>query len=211
MNHKAKFQCDPSMIPHCNKVFKGEYDYIQFPYKDINTIVDIGANAGAFVIWAAAKWPKAKIHAYEPSRENFAHLKANVENFELTDRVTIYNKAVSDFVGTGFLTEPTHNAGDRELKPLITLGNDVAPKGEEVDVTSIGSVPNCDFMKIDCEGSEFKIIPAMTQRPRFIAMEFHNIPFSLFAKLIPPYQIWGMNQIVPTLGTVKLVKDPSRG
>ena len=58
-----------------NEVFSGEYE----SGHDGSglTIVDIGANIGAFAVWASLRWPGSTIHCYEANPETFPYLKRN--------------------------------------------------------------------------------------------------------------------------------------
>ena len=45
------------------------------------TIVDIGANVGAFTVWAAEKFPQAKIYAFELIKENYDFCIEKVKDY----------------------------------------------------------------------------------------------------------------------------------
>jgi tRNA1(Val) A37 N6-methylase TrmN6 len=57
-------------------VLAGEYDY-GFSGRGL-TVLDIGANVGAFSIWADMRWPGSTIYAYEPHPGTFAMLERNL-------------------------------------------------------------------------------------------------------------------------------------
>jgi methylase of polypeptide subunit release factors len=42
------------------------------------TIMDVGANAGVFCLWARHCFPKATIHAYEPNPRSIPFLRSNL-------------------------------------------------------------------------------------------------------------------------------------
>src|SRR5947207_13118313 len=63
------------------------------------SIVDVGANIGAFTLDVAARYPAATIHAYEPDPETCGVLRRNVEANGLSSRVRISNEAVSSEAG----------------------------------------------------------------------------------------------------------------
>ena len=68
------------------------------------TIVDIGANIGAFTLDCAARFPSARIDAYEPDPRAFDMLTKNVTANRLEDRVRVYAEAVGRAPGVLSLT-----------------------------------------------------------------------------------------------------------
>ena len=69
------------------------------PVDPVGTIVDIGANIGAFTLDCAARFPTARIQAYEPNPRAFRMLEANITANDLTSRVCVYQEAVGRSVG----------------------------------------------------------------------------------------------------------------
>jgi tRNA1(Val) A37 N6-methylase TrmN6 len=55
------------------------------------TIVDIGANVGAFSIWASLRWPDSVVHGYEPHPQTFEILRRNLAT---RPNVVCHNAAV---------------------------------------------------------------------------------------------------------------------
>ena len=55
-----------------------EYDLEMSPAP--STVLDIGANIGAFALRARTQWPKATIRCYEPVMENYRALVKNISN-----------------------------------------------------------------------------------------------------------------------------------
>jgi methylase of polypeptide subunit release factors len=54
-------------------------------------VLDIGANVGAFSIWAAHRWPGSTIQAYEPNPSTFALLQTNTRRYPM---IRCHNAAV---------------------------------------------------------------------------------------------------------------------
>ena len=62
----------------CRSVFEGEYSYPRERIEDVRTIVDLGANCGAFAVWAMTWWPEIRnYHGYEPNLDALGLLEAN--------------------------------------------------------------------------------------------------------------------------------------
>jgi hypothetical protein len=79
----------PALHEDADLIFNGGYDVPMLaPPK---TVLDIGANCGMFTVWAARRWPGARIHAYEPDKENFRLLKKNAWG----DASSLVNAAVA--------------------------------------------------------------------------------------------------------------------
>src|SRR5688572_26717732 len=58
------------------------------------TIVDVGANAGSFAVYAAQSCPGARILCYEPEPQNFLRLRQNLRVNGLDGRVAAFQSAV---------------------------------------------------------------------------------------------------------------------
>lgn len=117
-------------------------------------IVDVGANIGCHTVSYAKINPNARIWSFEPQKETFKFLEKNVTNNELTDRVLIFQKALSHKEGAARLAHEstqTH-AGHGVNRGGIGFGED----GEEISTMTLDSLdlPGLDFMKIDVEGAE---------------------------------------------------------
>lgn len=158
------------MAPHVEAVLAGEYDTPGL--NGIGRILDIGANCGAFSVWAARRFPGAAVHAYEPWPENYHALLTNVSDYisvypyrlaivgRLVPRVTLH----AGYSNTGCVSE--HDIGEQVLGCTV-----------EVDAKPASSLPACDFLKVDTEGSELEIITAYLaagHRPAAIVYEWHR-------------------------------------
>ncbi len=135
-------------------------------------VLDIGANVGAFTLWAARAAPQGKIVAVEPEAGNFAILQQNValnraENVELLQAAVGAREGQAVISAGGVLSSTAGGAGSSvQAVPQVTLASLVARLGE------------VDLLKMDCEGAEFDIffstpLPVL-QKIRRITMEYHN-------------------------------------
>jgi FkbM family methyltransferase len=147
------------MAADIDGVLAGEYE-AGFDGEGL-TILDIGANVGAFSIWANLRWPNSRIHAYEPNPATFAMLTGNVAH--LTN-VTCHQQAV--FPGEpGVRLLFSRYPGDGEAGLVDYIGNTFDELREDrlVAVPTIdpSTLPRCDVLKIDVEGGEAAILEAM--------------------------------------------------
>jgi len=169
----------PTLSPdHCRDVLEGAYD---IPYNPSTppTILDIGANIGAFSLWASLRWPGCSITAYEPHPDNFALLsstKSNHSSLQPLDSLRIYNIAVSDHDATSSpLRNNGLNCGEFSLySPPESLLPSVS-----VPVIDAVRLPTADILKIDTEGAELSILSRLHATGRLsdfraIVLEFHS-------------------------------------
>jgi len=145
------------------------------------TVVDIGANAGYFSLFAAAKFPHSRIFSYEPVPVNYAQLQHN-RDLNSSKHIKCYSQAVAggsgeislsfdtsdSFTTSATMFKPT-NVGEKSLRvPCVSLQTVMDENG----------ITKCDLLKMDCEGAEYDILyncPGdYLQRIDQIAMEVHR-------------------------------------
>lgn len=163
--------------------FKGLPDgYSLIKNKEL-CVVDIGANVGSFSLFVLSRYPHARIFAYEPMPNNFALLEKYKNELNL-DTLHIHNNAVSDSEGeislyynadNAFTTEASINAGtvsgkDECRVKTVTLES----------IINTYDVDRIDFLKVDCEGSEYPILYSLDDKIyeniSVIAVETHKAP-----------------------------------
>jgi FkbM family methyltransferase len=133
--------------------------------KEIDSVVDVGANQGLFSVYARSLYPSATIHAYEPNAEISDRLRANCSQSD----VTVFMEAVGAADGHCRL----------QLLGDSNLTRTVAAEAGDTPVTSIRTVidriGDVDLLKLDCEGCEWEILKEhrSLRHVRFIAMEYH--------------------------------------
>lgn len=126
-------------------------------------ILDIGAHVGVFSIYAAKKWPEARILAYEPSATNYQRL---IRNLELADvkNVEPFNLAVTADGRDVNLTLARNNTGGTSAFRKVNGHLVEQAKSTTLDAIVeglgkfIGDYPRVKFLKIDAEGSEHEIL-----------------------------------------------------
>lgn len=138
-------------------------------------IVDAGANIGASVVYFAGLFPKARILAIEPERNNCALIRKNCEglNFELLEG------GVGSAAGKQYLNDP--GKGDWSFR-LDTHGEYLvsvfAASAIVADEIARGMAPF--IFKIDIEGGEHEMFRADTSWVRTIPLliiELHDWRF----------------------------------
>lgn len=157
---------------HCRDVLEGSYDV---PYSPATppVVLDLGANVGAFTLWASRRWPGCTIHAYEPHPGNFALLKRTVDTLEYPALVACHQVAVADIDGRAPLRMGGFNCGEWSL--MCPTGKDPI----DVQVIHATKLPHADVLKIDTEGAEVAILASLTYATRIrefsaVMIECHN-------------------------------------
>ena len=153
------------MLHHVREIFKGEYDV---PYsRRAPVVIDIGANVGAFALWASQRWPGSIIHCYEPVPTNFEMLQQNLSCLD-HHRVHMNNFAIGDTTRTQMLLGK-NNCGEASF---FDIGEQTA-QTIRVETKDAAVLPQAHVLKVDTEGSEIEIL----ERHRSIEYEVILIEF----------------------------------
>ena len=144
----------------------------------INTIIDAGANIGLATIYFHQYFPSAKFYCIEPNKGNVQQLKKNL-NFSNIEaqifRRGLWNKKVRLYLDKSFRDGKewsyavTEEFGNTEYFDAIELNSFV----------SDNLIKTIDLLKIDVEGSEFKIFSPQSDLSflnitKSIAIEIHS-------------------------------------
>jgi len=138
------------------------------------TVIDIGANIGAFSLFAGSLNAK-KIYAVEPVSSTFMQLCANINKSKFKNIVPIKNAVTSvegEFVNISLTSNPGHNGlfinSSTQETVYTTSLNEILQKIDDNDV----------LLKLDCEGSEYDIIfstsPESMKKVSRIVLESHS-------------------------------------
>ena len=159
---------------------KHVYDPPQLQWKrPPQVIVDIGANIGIFSLYAATRWPQARIWAYEPAPENFFWLNRNVHQapagqIQALPLAVAAERGLAPFYlkqesgWHSFYRRQDENAAAIEVE-TVTLPDVLAQTG----AARIG------FLKMDCEGAEYQILSDrgdwLGQSVETLTLEYHEV------------------------------------
>lgn len=127
------------------------------------TVIDIGANIGALTLqMAKIVSPSGRIFSYEPSPVNYKYASKNISlnNFK---NIKLINQGLGNKKETAYL----YNVNPNNRGMLRLLAEDDQNKlyeKEEVAIDTLDSsmqnfsIPKPDFIKIDVEGFEYKVL-----------------------------------------------------
>lgn len=148
-----------------------------------DVLIDVGANIGMFSIYAHMKYG-CEIIAFEPIKDNYENFKRNILLNNLNpNKFKLFNCAITnvenDIIKLGKFD---HNSGG-----ATQIYNYVNNFEEcKTDTLSKYITPKCKFLKIDCEGSEYELIPTIIDKLNqfdYVGIEYHetnvNSPYDL--------------------------------
>jgi FkbM family methyltransferase len=160
------------------------------------TILDIGSNVGASIIYFHRQFPDANIFGFEPDPDTFRVLQKNVGHLP---GVTIFN------YGLGATNQRIVVRADRVNFGAFTTSGRFKDRGHppadvECEVRRLDDVlreigiAQIDLIKIDCEGAEaevFSTLPdAILNQCQWIVGEFHDhTGFEVLARLAPHFHL----------------------
>jgi FkbM family methyltransferase len=138
----------------------GETAIVRDRLKPGMTFVDVGAHVGYFACLAARLvGPRGLVLCFEPSPRNYELLLANVWVNGLTN-VVCFPWAVADTNGFEDLYLSPDNSGDHRL--FAGEGREESLKVRTVAVDTLSAVrPPVDFVKIDVQGGEDRVVRGM--------------------------------------------------
>lgn len=154
------------MIEASGLIFAGEYD-VSYEKQEM-TVLDIGANIGAFAVWATYKWPHAKIMCYEPVNDSYEFLLKNTEGKE---QIECFNVAVG---ATEESKRFIHFGLDNRGQCSFYKTPEQRDSGAYVRVISAAELPKADVVKLDVEGAEIEILENMPFKPDIYLIEYHS-------------------------------------
>ena len=138
------------------------------------SVLDIGANVGAFALYTVSKAPQASVYCFEPARKNYDMLVRNLT----TNRANVraYRLAVAADCGTVPLV-----TGDLSINYSIratSSSSEIVQTVNMSEVFAMAGVDRFDFVKMDVEGAELEILASCTdeqlRRMSAISMEWHH-------------------------------------
>lgn len=145
-------------------------------------MIDLGANIGLVTLDWASRLSGVVIHAYEPRPETFETLAVNIASNHLSNRVYVYNEAVSGEQGVLVIDTSQGSVFTSAYSESAGRGESAAIRVPSVSLDQV--VARCagqgtiNLVKIDVEGAEAEILegasPPSLAKVRQFALEYHN-------------------------------------
>lgn len=160
----------------CLKNFQGPLD----------VVIDLGAHAGGFAVYAAKKGAK-RVYAYEADTENFKCLEENIAMNQLKDIIIPYHRFVA---AQSDKLYPLYDGNQSGMHSLYWASNHIRERVKTIAFKEIlGEFDKIDYLKIDVEGAEFEFIEpteeirTLFQRVRYLDIQYHPQMITHFSSL----------------------------
>ncbi|MEI8327960.1 MAG: FkbM family methyltransferase [Candidatus Taylorbacteria bacterium] len=150
---------------------------------DGSVVIDAGANIGSFSAYISNAKKNLKIYAFEPVKRTFEILLKNTSSYAT---VYCYNLGLGDKVDRKKIFSNNYSSGGSAFEDRgITESHDQVDFFEEAGITTIdefvrqNNLPKVDFIKIDTEGYEEKILRGASEtirrfRPIMVMSAYHK-------------------------------------
>ena len=158
------------------QILKGKtYPIIDF-IGEVGTVLDVGANIGAFAIFSSLMYPGAKVHALEPAAEPFWLLEENARQFANIDvyNTGLFSKDCTMPLYKGDIDSVTASVG--HSRHNSTLSEVVALRAADRWMRENG-LDTPDILKVDTEGCEIGILESLREwlpEIKVLYLEYHS-------------------------------------
>jgi FkbM family methyltransferase len=183
--------------------------FLKKKLKSVNTIVDIGANHGLFLIAARQHFSKATVICYEPNiklKESLSY-NSNQLNAEVHYEAVMKNDCMVDlsFAESDLATKTFESKNG--VVPGVSF-NKLIQRTSAIDI-----------LKLDCEGAEWELLESgdCWKNIKAVTMEYHSIPgkynykilLELFRKI--NYNLIHHKVITENMGLVVAINNAASG
>ena len=173
-----EFECfdNPLSKLMCEAILSGG-TYRTIPFvRDVDVVMDVGANVGAAAVYFSLAYPDATIHAFEPASRPLGLLRMNTDARP--------NVQVHDFgLYSGDLQVPLYRGTYDSAMSSVARGEGTGDESELITLRSVrawlaeNSIATIDVLKIDTEGCEVPLLETLGDllpSVRVIHLEYHS-------------------------------------
>lgn len=144
-----------------------------------DTVIDVGANIGVFMLYLAWRSPGIHVHCFEPSFGTRRRLETQVRANGLEEMVRVYPYALSDKAGVATLKLSEHSAYQSFFdSELVGEKEEVVQMLSLEDALEMCAVEDVNLLKLDVEGAEIEIVEsaatAVWKRIQRVVCEYHD-------------------------------------
>lgn len=146
-----------------------EFAFLSEILKPGMVFADAGANDGLYTLFASRRvGPQGRILAFEPSSREFARLEENIDLNQLPNvtpfRIALADRnAEEDLAIAGFEHEGQNTLGAFAHEEIALLRKERVPVRKLDDILEQERLSRLDFVKIDVEGAECRVINGARQ------------------------------------------------
>lgn len=163
-------------------IVEGPYECRDIMVSPGDVVIDAGANVGIFTVFAA-KYRKAKVHAFEPVPQVFNLLEKVIDWNGINKDVTASKYALLDYCGECSMDFSECNiGGSKVVEPTADQDN---TRNELVEVITVdeyvkkNNISKVDYIKADIEGSEKRMLLGAIKtlekdRPKLAVCTYHR-------------------------------------
>lgn len=168
-----------------NTKYHNEAKYLEdlFDFSKAKCFVDIGSCIGEYTIYFAKKYPLSKVYSIEPNDNNLKLLKKNIKINKIDNRVKVIENAISNIKDQNYHTK----LDSQKSEVIIQSGNSEKKTITLSSLISEEKLNKIDFLKIDIEGSNYKVAQCIADNVSKIdglQYEFNKGPANIFLYLI---------------------------
>ncbi|MDN3664288.1 FkbM family methyltransferase [Algibacter miyuki] len=194
------FQIDPGQNKRYWEQINSEdwepYSFSIFDYfiKKNSIVLDIGSWSGVLTLYAAKT--ANTVHALDPDPVCYSELEKNITlNPEISEKIKIYQTAISDKKET--LRLSARKAYGQSSSSILARKRDTE-NSLEIETISLfdfitrSKIKDLDFIKMDVEGAEFKILPTLKSTLEhlnyptlYVSFHYHFLCEHLYSTHIP--------------------------
>tara|TARA_B110000503_G_C7067915_1_gene379610 strand:- start:173 stop:934 length:762 start_codon:yes stop_codon:yes gene_type:complete len=152
-----------------------EFKYVkQFLGKDVSLLIDVGANYGAYTEELIENYPESKVYLFEPQKYLYNFL---INKYEGQDKIKIFNIALDELSKETLLNKSFDGDGNASIYKRAQFNNNTSLQ-EKISCKRFDEIitdKRIDFVKIDVEGNEMKVLKGMGKvitKIRVIQIEF---------------------------------------
>ena len=137
-------------------------------------IIDCGANIGFSILYFKKIFPQAQVIGFEPDPENFALLQSNLQqNPQFNQNIQLEKKAI--WIHNEGISFQADGSEGSKINEAAAQGS---TKVETQDLKELlRRYPSVDFLKVDIEGAENTVMPAVKEelhRVQNLFLEYHG-------------------------------------
>ena len=166
----------------CQEVF-GDREYAFSCSRQDPLILDCGSHIGISILYFKRMYPRARIIAFEPDKDNFVILQKNIAVNGLVD-ITVINAALAAQQGmTTFYREIDGLSPDTRGNSIIKAWGDRGGNETTVSTVCLSSYvgSRVDYLKLDIEGAECQVLEEAQSKLKYVKelyVEFHGTDFN---------------------------------